>query len=345
MSKIQKVPPPNPPAPRVWTSLDLINWTKDYFAKKEIPSPRLEAELLLSEALGCPRIKLYVDFEKAVAPEQLAKFREWVKRRAESREPAQYIVGHSQFIDLKLKVNKSVLIPRPETEVLAVWALDRAREALPPIPASVPAKQDPPVEGLAKTEVAAPAPVIPTPSDVVEPPAVQLSVLDLCTGSGCVGLYLASKEQRLRVDATDISADALAVAAENVQSLKLENRVTLHRGDLFAALPVKNRGSYDLIVANPPYIDPAAKATLQPEVRDHEPAQALFADDAGLAVIQRLITCASEWLKPGGWLGLEFGMGQADAAKTLAESTNAYGLVEIVPDGNRIPRFLISRRK
>src|SRR6266568_3066821 len=103
-SKIQQIPPPTPQQPRTWTSLDLINWTKAFFEKKGIESARLEAELLLASVLGCPRIRLYVDFEKPVPAEKLAIFREHVKRRGETREPLQYILGNTDFIDLKITV-------------------------------------------------------------------------------------------------------------------------------------------------------------------------------------------------------------------------------------------------
>lgn len=303
--KIQNVPPPAPQPQRVWTSLDLINWTKDFFQKKGIESPRLEAELLLSEVLDVPRIKLYVDFEKAVPQEQLAKFREFVKRRADTRAPLQYILGWSQFIDLKLKVTPAVLIPRPETETIAVWAVTKLKDAS----------------------------------------GESLRVLDLCTGTGCLALYIASKEPRATVVATDISPEALAIAAENAKALLPDaTRVEFKPGDLFAAVPADSRGTFDLIVANPPYIDPATKPTLQPEVRDHEPALALFADENGLAVTRRIVTGAAEWLKSGAWLAVELGAGQSDAAKKIAEESGGFSQIEILPDNNRLPRFLLCKK-
>jgi release factor glutamine methyltransferase len=304
-SKIQKVPPPSPPQPRVWTSLDLINWTKAFFEKKGIESARLEAELLLSSVLGCPRIRLYVDFEKPVPADKLALFRDYVKRRGETREPLQYVIGNTEFIDLKIAVNKAVLIPRPETEILALWALEKAKA----------------VTGDA------------------------VSVLDLCTGSGCIALYVASQEARAKVSATDISTEALTVAAANAKEFKLDSRVTFLQGDLFAAVPAEQKGTFDVIVSNPPYVDPAQRETLQPEVREHEPAQALFADDGGLAIIKRIISGAVEWLKPGGWLGIELGMGQGETATKLTEAVNSYQAIEVKVDGAKIPRFLIAQRR
>lgn len=302
--RIEKIPPPADPVPRVWTSLDLIKWTTDYFKKKGIESPRLEAEILLAEVLGCARIRLYVDFEKAVEPEKLARFKEFVKRRAEGREPIQYIVGHCQFIDLKLVVKPGVLIPRPETELLAAWALERAKEVI----------------------------------------GERVRVLDLCAGSGCLGLYLAAKEARAEVVASDISAEALSVAAINALALKVEARVTFVSGDLYAPLSPDLKSSFDILVSNPPYIDPALRSTLQPEVEKHEPVQALFADEAGLAVIRRLINSAAEWLKPGGWLGMEFGAGQAKSVEEIATGAGTFE-IEIRVDDAKIPRMLLAKRK
>ena len=304
MSQIQNVPPPQPPQPRVWTSLELINWTKAHFEKKGLESPRLEAELLLAAALGCPRIRLYVDFEKPVPADKLAVFRDYVKRRAETREPLQYILGQTDFIDLKIKVTRAALIPRPETEILALWAVEKAKAVA----------------------------------------GESVTVVDLCTGTGCVALYIALKEPRAKIVATDISADALALARENATAAQLDARVTFAAGDLFAALPPELKGAIDVLVANPPYIDPADRATLQPEVRDHEPATALFAGDKGLEIIHKIIAGASEWLKPGGVLGIEFGFGQDAVIRDAASAIKTMESIEIGSDASKKNRFLYAKR-
>jgi release factor glutamine methyltransferase len=303
-------PPPAPdPAPRVWTTLDLINWTKGFFEKKGLDHPRLEAELLLCEALGCPRIRLYVDFEKPVSADHLATFRDFVKRRGEKREPLQYIVGHTQFIDLQIKVTPAALIPRPETEILAVWAVDRLKEAHAKS-SSVP------------------------------------RVLDLCTGTGCVALYSASKIPDATVIATDISTAALTLARENAVALKLDARVEFLEGDLFGALNESHKSDgFDVIVTNPPYIDETTRTTLQPEVRDYEPASALFAAEGGVAISRRIIEMGASWLKPYGWLGLEFGAGQQEIIREIATATGNFADIQIEKDGAKLPRFLMARKK
>jgi len=290
---------------RLWTTLDLIRWTKDFFERKGLPSPRLEAELLLAEVLGCERIRLYVDFQKPVGAEALARFREWVRRRGEGREPFQYIAGRAQFLDLKLRVTPAVLIPRPETEELAQWAIAAAREI----------------------------------------PGETLHALDLCTGSGCLALALAAHEPRARVTAADCSAAALAIARENAAAVGLSERVTLIEGDLFAPLPETGRGAFDLLIANPPYVAPELKDTLAPEVRDHEPPEALFAGEGGLSVLRRIGSAAGEWLKPGGRLGLEISPEQSGPVRELLEAAGAFRDITIRADARKCDRFALAVRK
>lgn len=298
---------PRPAAPnRIWTTLDLLKWTKDFFARKGLESPRLESELLLAGAVGCDRIQLYTDFEKPLDAETLARYREWVRRRGEQREPLAYILGHAPFIELTLDVSPAVLIPRPETEELALWArsvLD-ARRDLP-----------------------------------------DLRALDIGTGSGCLALALAHHVPQLHVMAVDLSRDALEIARRNASTHGLQDRVQFAESDVYAALPVEAHGTFDLIVANPPYINPCLKETLQPEVRLHEPAEALFADDQGQAVSARIIQDAAAWLKPGGWLGLEISPEQAPGLCVRLQSTGAFGEVEVRKDVRQVERFLLAERR
>jgi release factor glutamine methyltransferase len=295
-------PGPSSPA-RIWTTLDLIRWTKDFFSRKGIESARLEAELLLAAALGCDRIRLYTDFEAPVSEPVLATFRDWVRRRAEQREPLAYILGHSQFLELELAVTPAVLIPRPETEELALWA-----------------------RGLIATWADQP----------------EVRVLDVGTGSGCLALALARHSEKVHALALDIARDALAVAEQNASSLGLEERVRFVVSDVYAGLKPEE-GPFDLIVANPPYIAPELQDTLQPEVRTHEPKVALYAEKGGMSVIEPLVTGAADWLKPGGWLGLEISPELAqDVCARIAE-TGAFKEVEVRKDVRQMARFVTAR--
>ncbi len=128
-------------------------------------------------------------------------------------------------------------------------------------------------------------------------------VVDVGTGSGCIALSLAAQRRDAEVHATDISAAALQVARENARLLGLEGRVAFHLGQLLE--PVTGLEGRDLVVSNPPYVNPGERETLAPEVRDHEPELALFPPGDPLSIYRRLVPEAFEWLRPGGWLIVE----------------------------------------
>lgn len=149
-------------------------------------------------------------------------------------------------------------------------------------------------------------------------------ILDLCTGSGAVAVALALERPGAVVDATDASEAAIAVARANLATYAVDARVTLHRGDLFLALPEPRR--YDLITANPPYIADSEWAVLPADVREHEPRIALIAGPEGVEVHRRIAAEAGRWLAPGGSLLVEVGTGQAPAVAALLRDA---GLVEV----------------
>lgn len=291
-------------AKRAWTSIELIKWTKGFFAEKGIESPRLEAELLLADVLECDRVQLYTNFEQAIDPELLARFRSHVKRRAEDHEPVQYILGHTDFMGLKLKVTPAVLIPRPETEELATWALGVLKDR----------------EGE------------------------EINVLDLGTGSGCLGLAIAAKEERVRLTTVDIETDAVSVARENAETHGLSERVTFLEGDLFEPLPAEQKAAFDLIVSNPPYINPELKNTLTPEVREHEPARALFTDGKGMAIIDRIAAEAGNWLVSGGWLGIEISPELSQKVSEALSAAGGFEDIEVEKDLSKNDRYVVAKR-
>lgn len=167
-------------------------------------------------------------------------------------------------------------------------------------------------------------------------------VVDVGTGSGCIALSLAMELPNAEIHATEISLAALAVAEDNARRLGLAERVGFHLGDLLT--PVADlAGRLDMVVSNPPYVDPADRASLAPEVRDHEPAIALFPGGNAYAVYRRLVPQAMRFLRPGGRLVLEIGQGMSDGVDTLCREA---GLVveRIVPDLQSIPRALLASR-
>lgn len=316
---------------QVWTIGKVLGWTQRRFAERGLASPRLDAELLLSAALGRPRVGLYTGYDQPLLPEELTRLRELIRRRLQG-ESVAYLTEQKDFWTLTLRVSAAVLVPRPETELLVEVALRLLRpaaevEAGAETVAGDPAAADaPPAPQSAyqrgagdltihyeeeAPESAAPAPAAAAPVPADEPAAPRV-VADIGTGSGAVALVLKKERPELRVLAVDCSAEALLVARDNGARLGLA--VEFLHGDLLA--PLVEHAPLDLIVSNPPYIPSGDIAQLAPEVRC-EPHLALDGGPDGLSVIRRLVADARGLLKPGGALALELGAGQAAAALVM----------------------------
>jgi release factor glutamine methyltransferase len=169
----------------------------------------------------------------------------------------------------------------------------------------------------------------------------EISVADICTGCGCVGVAIAHERPAARVVASDISSEALAVARRNAVRHGVGDRVDFRQGDVLEPID----GMFDAIVANPPYVVDGARPALQPEVRDYEPALALFGGADGLAILTRLIGRAPMHLRPGGWLMFEFGLGQDVEIEQLVGAANALELVDVRRDLDGIARTVVARKR
>jgi release factor glutamine methyltransferase len=170
--------------------------------------------------------------------------------------------------------------------------------------------------------------------------ARTIRIADVCTGSGCVAIALACERPGARVIATDISADALLVARRNARRLQVASRVNFVTTDLLAGIS----GTFDLIVSNPPYVPEPDRSTMQQEVREHEPALALFAGSDGLSAIRRLAADSVAHLPAGGVLMFEFGAGQETAVDRLIAATAGLRMEDIKRDLQGIPRAAIATR-
>jgi release factor glutamine methyltransferase len=299
------------------TLLEILNATTDFFKGKGLDKPRLQTELLLAAVLGCRRLDLYLQFERPLPEEILEKMRGWVRRRV-AREPLQYITGETAFRDLTLKCDPRALIPRPETEELAGFVLEEIakRGATADVntdATTATAETATANETAPESEVA-----VEPPPEIAPPPApeVVLEVADLGTGTGAIALSLASENPALQVTASDISAAALALAAENAAKLPPEvaARVRFAQSDWLQNI----EGAFDVIVSNPPYLTEAELATAEPEVARHEPRNALVAADNGLAALKTILEQARGRLRTGGFVGLETGIAHADALAVFA---------------------------
>lgn len=263
---------------------------------------RRDAEALLLLALrsslpGATRAWLIAHDDEAVAPNVAAEMDGLVKRRF-AGEPMQYIVGEAEFYGLPFRVNRDVLIPRPETEHLVEKAIALIREFARP------------------------------------------RIVDVGTGSGAIAIALAHELTDAQIVATEISAAAFAVARENAKRNGVADRVRLVEGDLL--VPVADE-RFDIVVSNPPYVAGRDRGSLSVEVREYEPAQALFAGEDGLEVYRRLIPAAFVALSRGGFVALEIGYGQELAVGALlAES--GFTEIEFTPDLQGIARVASARR-
>jgi release factor glutamine methyltransferase len=262
------------------TIAQALAWaTHDLRATSE--TSRLDAELLLAHVLGWGRARLLAEGHLSLTKAQAVVFRDLVMRRA-ALEPVAYLIGHKEFYGIDFTVDRRALMPRPETELLVELAL-----------------------GFAGRK---------TKDERRNPDSValhSLSVADVGTGSGAIAVALALRLSEARINAIDISLDALALARQNVERHGLADRVRLLLGDLLEPLtePV------DLIVANLPY---TILSEIDEGVRRHEPHLALDGGADGLELYRKLLSQAPACLRPGGVVLLEIGATQAAAVTDLA---------------------------
>ena len=284
-----------------WSVRQVLDWTRSDLAKRGIESARLDAELLVADALGAQRIQLYLDLDRPLTSDELTAVRQRVERRRR-REPVAYILGKRDFYGRTFEVDGTVLIPRPDTETL----IGRALELMNGDPAPV---------------------------------------ADVCTGSGCIALTLAAERPQWCVIASDVSAPALAVARRNAQRLGVESRVTFAEGDLFAALAEPSPSSrFALITLNPPYLSDAEIGQCMPEVRDHEPRQALVAGSRGDEILERIAIEAPAYLSPGGSLLVEVGYSQAGPFASRLSALESWTEVTTHRDLGGVHRVVEARR-
>lgn len=170
-------------------------------------------------------------------------------------------------------------------------------------------------------------------------------IVDLCTGSGCIAVSLAKELPAAQIFALDLSEKALVVARENARTHGVTGRIRFLDGDLLEPLEELDiRAKVDMIVTNPPYVRTGDRVTLQPEVRDYEPAMALFAGPLGTDFHQRIIASAPEYLKQHGRLIMEMGLGQAEALVKLVRESKAYGAAEVLKDLAGIERVIVAQK-
>ena len=285
---------------------ELLDEATERLAESGLDSADSEARRLVVAAAGCDDTAWHRELDRPATRRGVASFDSMLARRI-AGEPLQYVLGSWGFRALDLFVDPRVLIPRPETEIVAGCALDELRRR---------------AEALS---------------------APMLLAADLGCGSGAIGLSLAAERVDVEVICTDVSADALAVASANLAGLgRPAQRVRLAEGSWYEALPADLRGRFDVIVSNPPYVADGS-GSLPLEIADHEPPVALYSGRTGLEATEEILTGAPDWLAPGGAVVLELSDGTAGRVEGLARSA---GLAEVAvhPDLTGTDRVLVARR-
>ena len=267
-----------------WSAAELVHSLEDN---------KQEAEWLLSSLLNCSKSELYLQ-KNELSKEQCELFQDWISRRIKG-EPAQYIAGWTEFYGHRFNVNKSVLIPRAETERLVDVAIYTLQE-------------------LEKHQI-----------------------VDIGTGSGCIAISVAAEIPSASVLGLDISPEALVTAEENASINKLLN-VQFLQTDFLQFTP--SEPVYDGLLMNPPYIPTNEMDTLMKEVRDYEPDLALTDHEDGLTFYRHLADTAQKWVRPGGWLILEVGLGEHPQKAITCFDTKGFAQLELIADFNTDDRIL-----
>lgn len=286
----------------VWTIGRLLKWTEQYFAKAGLDSPRLDAEVLLSYVLKKERIFLYVHFDQPLEAEELASYKECIKKRA-AHQPVAYITGQKEFMGLSFKVTAATLIPRPDTEILVEAVVQRLKAGGE--------------ESL-------------------------IADIGTGTGAICLSLlnYL-PKLQAMTVDISPEALEVAKenahflgleqriefIHGDMLEPLKSENR--------------ELAGRLSAIVSNPPYIPRADIARLEADVRAFEPMSALDGGEDGLDFYRRLLADGAELLAAGGFLALEVGIEQAQLIRNIAAKLPQWYNCEIIRDLAGIERVVV----
>ncbi|MBN9600935.1 MAG: 50S ribosomal protein L3 N(5)-glutamine methyltransferase [Afipia sp.] len=259
------------------TLLDFVRYALSRFAEGRLvfahgtTDPMAEAAFLVCEALHLHPDQLETFAHARVTHAEGAKILDLITRRVTTRQPAAYLTGKIYMRGLPFYVDRRVIVPRSFIgEIL-----------------------DSHFSGADDGDMTA----------LIDDPGAVTRVLDLCTGSGCLAILASQTFGNAQVDAVDVSKDALAVAAINLAEYGLEDRIALHRGDLFAPL---GETRYDIIISNPPYVDAQGMANLPAECR-HEPKLAFDGGEDGIDVVRRIIDDARRHLAPGGGLLCEIG--------------------------------------
>ncbi len=277
------------------------------FKNKGIINSERETEILLSYFLGMSRSEIYLNSDRILKDTEKTRLEKKIQKRIE-KIPLQYITKHQEFMGIDFFVEKGVLIPRPETEILAEEVIKRLKNYKY---------------------------------------SNNLKVADLGTGTGVIAISIAKFIKDIIIYATDISKKSLQIALKNAQKHYCKDKIIFLQGDLFEPFIGRiEKNSLDGIISNPPYINSYDFKLLPPEIKDNEPKIALFGGIDGLDYYRKIIRESPQYLKKNGFIALEVGLYQSKIVKELIiKNTNFNQDIEITKDYLGIERVVIAYKK
>ncbi len=287
---------------QTWTIKNLLDWSINYFKQKKISQARLSSELLLGSALGLPRMQLYLNYNYVPTKKELKKFKQYILKRIENT-PIQYILHEAHFRKIILYVDRNVLIPRPETELVVEKSMDVIKE-------------------LSK--------------------GGQANILEVGIGSGAISLSIINelKDLDFKILATDNSSKAIEVAkknAENILSAAQLQKISFKHCDIIP----KESQKFDIVISNPPYIKEADYKNLDKEIKEYEPKQALLGGKTGTEAYNRILEKVKARLKKNYYIILEIDQGLSNDLSKLARKYLSSIDLTVEKDYNGRDRILV----
>ena len=335
-----------------WDINKLLNWSIDYFKTRKVPNPRLSAELLLSAVLNLSRMELYLKYDYVLSDIQLKKYKEFILRRLE-HEPIQYITGETYFRKIKLKVDKNVLIPRPETELL----VEKAGQIIIQLK-EVKKEGEKALKNTGRGEKIQEIYRINEIQEIQN--AKTVNILEVGTGSGAISISILYEAQAddigeipVNIIATEVSIDAARVAASNAAAL-LNERKLLHLKIINCnIIPENDRKfmddfteKFDIVISNPPYISEADFNSLDREIKEYEPREALISGKTGLECYAMIIKKTAPLINAQrAYFIFETDPGISQNLKKLVEDEFKNSKVIIDRDYNNLERVLTAEIK
>lgn len=279
----------------------------------DIADATRDCKILYCYMMDIPFSKIILEYQEVLQDRLCDKYFELIDRRSKG-EPVQYIMGSQEFMGLEFIVNENVLIPRQDTETLVEDALEIINT------------------GTLRGE----------DMDVKRK---EWDILDLCTGSGAIGVSLARIANKVNVTCSDISEGAIKVAKENAQKHGVAKSVKFEQGDLFKPFSKHFRKQkFDMIISNPPYIKSSVIPTLQKEVCEHEPISALDGGESGLDFYERIVSGVGSHLRKSGVLLLEIGHDQGEAVSGLLSRNGEFTSIRVLKDLANRDRIVFAKK-